>query len=220
MKRIRTIGTLALLASVVTLFSASANAAFRVFTTSELLGMDIYSSSGYINVYGNPLTASPTYADGVKPMTGDAGATNILGVGGNIYYTLNAIDLAAFISSVSSGDILAELNTNDNNQTWKIGIWYDAGSGIVEDSVTLANNPLFPPGVSGATFLALPTPSSLVGVGVFVENIITQPDQYHASWSPPGGTAVPEASSMLVWSGLILVGALVSVRHRRKYVTT
>lgn len=183
---------------------ATANASIS-FSQAELLGMkiDAVDSVGYSAGFGTGiLTANPTYEDGATPMQGTAGATGGLSAGGVAYYSLSLLDLAAFNAAISSGtETLAVSGANDNNQTWDVGIWYkDLGGTIWTDFVTLV------PGTAGGLSLALPI--AVLDAGVAVRSGLSQPDNYHASWS------VPEPTTVVVWAGLIGVCALIGARRK------
>jgi hypothetical protein len=187
-------------------FAATGSASIT-FTQGQLLGMTINVADSTFYAAGNGtgiLTPAPTYQDGVTPMTGLAGAIgNLNPVGGTAtaFYSLSAADLGAFNTAISGGgETLDVVGFNDNNQTWAVGIWYKTAAGIVTDFETIA------PGTGGATSLALPT--SVLDAGVAVRSVITQPDDYHASWG------VPEPTTIAVWAGLIGIGALVGRRLR------
>jgi hypothetical protein len=183
---------------------ASANASVS-FSQAELLGMkiDLADSVGYSAGFGTGiLTANPTYEDGATPMQGQAGATGGLASGGVAYYSLSLLDLAAFNVAISSGtETLAVSGANDNNQTWDVGIWYkDTLGSIFTDFVTLV------PGAAGGLSLALP--AAVLDAGVAVRSGLSQPDNYHASWS------VPEPTTIVVWTGLMGVCMLIGARRK------
>lgn len=180
------------------------------FSASDLLGMtiDAGKSIGYAAGNGSGiLTVSPAYEDGVTPMSGLAGAignlNNTLFPGATAFYSLAPADLIAFNVAISSGtETLKMVGHNDNNQGWSVGIWYETLlGGITTDFVALA-----PSGGTGALSLAMP--STVIAAGVAVSSSLTQPDDYHASWS------IPEPATIAVWTGLGAIGLLV---YRRRY---
>ena len=183
---------------------ASTSKASVTFSQAELLGMTVSSSSGtFAPTGGTGLTANPLFFDNVAPMAGTAGATGFLGTSSSaVYYGLAASDLATLNAALSGGgQALTVAGYNDNNQTWGVGIWYNAGSGIVSRFTTLTAG-------TGTTLNLFALPTSVLGAGVAVRNVITQPDLYHASWA-----GVPEPVSLAVWGGLATL--VVSTRRRK-----
>lgn len=203
-----------LIAALCSIFVASSMAHASIqFSQADLLGMTVNLglSSGYNAGNGTGiLFRSPTgkYEDGVPfvppagTMSGVAGAIGNLFPGGTAYYSLDPADLVAFNGAISGGgETLTSVGYNDNNQSWNIGIWYRVGLAIFTDVVSLV------PGQGGGLSLALPT--SVDDAGVFVNSGLSQPDDYHASW------AVPEASTIAVWSVLSLAGLGVAYKKRK-----
>ncbi len=198
----------ATLGGVAITFAATANASIN-FTKAELLGMSISGNSfGYTAGLGTGiLTPNPTFEDGVIPMSGAAGAIGnlnpVASSGATAYYGLSAADLVVFNTAISGGgETLRLIGYNDNNQTWDVGIWYETAMGITTAFATLAP--------TGSSVLSLALPSSVLSAGVAVRSVLTQPDDYHASWS------VPEPMTLAVWTGLFGIGALVAHRRQRK----
>lgn len=190
------------------LSSSAANASIQ-FSQADLLGMQAIPVAGFSG--SGVLTAAPLYGDGQPAMTGVAGATGNLnpnappfggGPGVTVYYALSAADLIAFNALLVAGDTLTMIGHNDNNQNWALGIWYDAGAGIVSDFQTIV------PGNSAGLQLTN-LPGSVLGAGVAIRNVIGAADDFHASYS------VPEASTIAVWSVLSLAGLGVAYKKRR-----
>lgn len=189
-----------------------AQAAIHTFNQSQLVSMNF---DPVANIGFTPLTAAglivaaPNYTDNIG-MTGVAGATGEIDpnlVNAGIAYTLEGAGLAAFNASTTGGDTLALGVYNDNNQLWEIGIWvWETGAvGPITAGATV--NPF---GGSATVSLVLPA-GDLVRAGVYVRSTITQPDRFHASFSP-----VPEATTILVWSVLGTMGLTFSGRRRNR----
>lgn len=177
-------------------------------TQAELLGMVIDSEFAKSTIGADALTPGPgagAFDDGAGDtdvMSGVAGSNEFLGNGGFVYYTLNAVDLAAFNAASAGGDTFRAIGFNDNNNdNWELGIWYreTSGSPIVEASA------LVDAGVGQGFSLVIP--DTVDAIGVFVRSGgIT--DQFHASW------IAPEPGAIAIWSMLAAVG-FVGVRRRR-----
>ena len=197
----------ATLCGLVLSFATVANASV-CFSQAELLGMtiNVVNSNGFTG--SGLLTANPTYGDGQPGMSGEAGATGDLNpfIPGGVavaYYGLNAADLALFNLAVAGGETLQMIGYNDNNQPWELGIWYQIGLVISEDSAVTA--------AGASAGLSLPVPGAVVAAGVYVRNVLSpvSADNFHASFS-----CVPEPTSFLVWGAFALAG-IAGLRRNR-----
>ncbi len=209
---------------VIAIATASASASTS-FTTAELTNMTVFTSKNLSQADPTqtflitPNSPTGKYVD-LVPMSGAAGSIGNLDPlattpnGAYVYYDVNAADLAAFKTRLqANGNQLQEIGFNDNNQAWKLGIWYTTGAStdpttFVTNVATVANG--------ANTSLSLSTiPTTITHIGVFIDVSILQQDVFHASWNPVPQAGVPEPGSLAVWSTLMMVG-LVGAGIRRK----